>query len=296
MSWAYEQAVQLLNDAKLAGDTVSKVVRTACVAHCTLRSTRRSNPRRVPSQHLLQQLSELLFRKEPALIPQFSVALLELQVRGSAVRQRGCAGFLTPSQAEPTTAVRKFLATVLEPLAGSSVQLVAPCVAAAICLLRVRRARVPKSRRVAVSSRARGRTRANCRTRKPPSSRRRCCQALACFGSPSCWRASRRARRAQLRVPPVRGRSRAGAAQQGAGVPQPEVVAAWSASRALFAEACGLAVGSENSGVKLQAVKFVEAAALAYSAALSVPALLSPPLASELHDGLRVSLGAPRLS
>lgn len=51
-------------------------------------------------------------------------------------------------------------------------------------------------------------------------------------------------------------------------------------------------MGSENSGVKLQAIKFVEAAALAYSAALSVPALLSAPLASDLHDGLRVALGA----
>ena len=73
------------------------------------------------------------------------------------------------------------------------------------------------------------------------------------------------------------------------------MVAAWSASRALFAEACGLAVGSENSGVRLQAIKFVEAAALAYSAALSVPALLSAPLASDLRDGLRVALGAQQL-
>jgi drug/metabolite transporter (DMT)-like permease len=61
----------------------------------------------------------------------------------------------------------------------------------------------------------------------------------------------------------------------------------------MFAEACSLAVGSENGGVKLQAIKFVEAAALAYSAALSVPALLSAPLASELRDGLHFSIGAP---
>ena len=79
---------------------------------------------------------------------------------------------------------------------------------------------------------------------------------------------------------------------QGGGAPQPEVVAAWSASRALFAEACSLAVGADNSGVKLQAIKFVEAAALAYSAALSVPALLSAPLASDLRDGLHVSIGS----
>ena len=103
-----------------------------------------------------------------------------------------------------------------------------------------------------------------------------------------CKQVRARAESAHARA--ARGDSRA--ALQGAGVPQPELVAAWTASRALFAEACSLAVGSENSGVRLQAIKFVEAAALAYSAALSVPALLSAPLASDLQDGLRVSLGA----
>jgi hypothetical protein len=99
-------------------------------------------------------------------------------------------------------------------------------------------------------------------------------------------------RQQRASLPAARRDSRA--ALQGTGVPPPEMVAAWTASRALFAEACGLAVGSENSGVKLQAIKFVEAAALAYSAALSVPALLSAPLASDLRDGLRVALGAPK--
>ena len=92
----------------------------------------------------------------------------------------------------------------------------------------------------------------------------------------------------------VRGGGSSRGRPQGGGVPQPEVAAAWSASRALFAEACSLAVGSDNSGVKLQAIKFVEAAALAYSAALSVPGLLSAPLASDLHDNLNVSTGARR--
>ena len=90
---------------------------------------------------------------------------------------------------------------------------------------------------------------------------------------------------------PRRGNSRG--TPQGGAAPQPEVAAAWSASRAFFADACSLAVGSDNSGVKLQAIKFVEAAALAYSAALSVPALLSAPLASDLRDSLQVSIGAP---
>ena len=91
------------------------------------------------AQQLLQQLGELLFRKEPALVPQFSAALLELQVRAGAMRRCGAApGFLTSVQAEPAGAVRKFLASVLDALAGSSVHLVAPCAAAAICLIRVR--------------------------------------------------------------------------------------------------------------------------------------------------------------
>ena len=90
-------------------------------------------------QQLLQQLGELLFRKEPALVPQFSAALLELQARASALRSCSAApGFLTRAQAEPTGAVRKFLASVLDALAGSSVHLVAPCASAAISLMRVR--------------------------------------------------------------------------------------------------------------------------------------------------------------
>ena len=63
-------------------------------------------------------------------------------------------GFLTLRQAEPTGAVRKFLATVLDAIAGSSVQLVAPCAAAAICLLRVRLRAALKPTAVCVSSHA----------------------------------------------------------------------------------------------------------------------------------------------
>ena len=63
-------------------------------------------------------------------------------------------GFLTLCQAEPTGAVRKFLATVLDAIAGSSVQLVAPCAAAAICLLRVRLRAALKPTAVCVSSHA----------------------------------------------------------------------------------------------------------------------------------------------
>ena len=137
MSWAYDQAVQLLNASKLATDGASKLVRAA-------RSRRAPRATLTPfphgAQHSLQQLGELLFRKEPALVPQFSAALLELQVRRpfAAACATPWPGFLKPLQADPTGAVRKFLATVLDALAGSSVQLVAPCAAAAICLLRVR--------------------------------------------------------------------------------------------------------------------------------------------------------------
>ncbi len=89
MSWACDQAVQLLNASKLATDGASKLVRLARVrgaSHAAL--TPRPACR---SQHALQQLAELLFRKEPALVPQFSGALLELQARGPARQRRALA-------------------------------------------------------------------------------------------------------------------------------------------------------------------------------------------------------------
>jgi hypothetical protein len=82
-------------------------------------------------------------------------------------------------------------------------------------------------------------------------------------------------------------------------------VAAWTAARALGAEACALARSAANNGVRLQAIKFVEAAALMFSAALGAPGsggaadgvapvtasnALVPP--AQLHEQLQTSLGA----
>ena len=185
--------------------------------------------------------------------------------------------------------MRKFLASVLDALAGSSVHLVAPCASAAICLIRVR-------------SRAQSLALCSC-----PYSH--ACRARVQDSQAAVVKAALLSGTGVLRLTVVLackqvrallanggGHSSLRSTPQGGGVPQPEVAAAWSASRALFAEVCSLAVSSDNSGVKLQAIKFVEAAALAYSAALSMPALLNAPFASDLRDGLHVAIGAHALT
>jgi hypothetical protein len=93
-------------------------------------------------------------------------------------------------------------------------------------------------------------------------------------------------------------------------------VAAWTAARALSAEACALARSAANNGVRLQAIKFVEASALMFTAALGAPGsgggsvaapgvadgvtpvtafnALVPP--AQLRDHLQTSLGACALT
>ena len=62
-SWAHDQAVRLLNDAKLATDSTAKA-------------------------SLLKELQELVLRKDPTLLREFLQPLLELQVDpNSAVRK-----------------------------------------------------------------------------------------------------------------------------------------------------------------------------------------------------------------
>ena len=90
------------------------------------------------------------------------------------------------------------------------------------------------------------------------------------------------------------------------GAVRPEVPGAWAAARALCAEACALASRAQNEGVRLQAIKLVEASALMLSAALGAPgvasggvergisaaAAASPATPAELRDCLMASLGA----
>jgi hypothetical protein len=99
MSAAHGAAVQLLNDAKLAGDAGQKLVRGLCSSalrstckmlrtSLTAALTVRVRPR--CAQLALQRLNEL-FIKEPALLQHFGAALLELQARAPqhSGRQRG---------------------------------------------------------------------------------------------------------------------------------------------------------------------------------------------------------------
>lgn len=90
-----------------------------------------------------------------------------------------------------------------------------------------------------------------------------------------------------------------------AGSARPELHAGWTAARALCASAC-LLVRAEHTGVRLQALKFLEAAVLMFTAALGANAdesgvaagvsplhpgsFLTPP---ELNRDLRTYLGAP---
>lgn len=186
MSWAYDQAVQLLNASKLATDGASKLVRLARVrgaSHAALTPPRLPLAARPPAARR-------------AAFPQGARAGSAVQrraARATGARARTPAprarGFLTTAQAEPTAAVRKFLATVLDALAGSSVQLVAPCAAAAICLLRVRsgaHTALADLRRASVLTRFAGLASRRCEGgaavghRRASAHRRACVQAGVC--------------------------------------------------------------------------------------------------------------------